>query len=138
MTRSYDVCTNGCYLYSPGITTVNMCPVCEKPDTFTNTTKIVSVADKVAEILSCKEIKDDLINRQNEVANTNGDSSVYNDFRDGQIYKDLYNNSIINNDPEVLNVFIKIDVDGFTCSSSRTSMIMIHAVVLNLDSSERY
>ncbi|CEP16958.1 hypothetical protein [Parasitella parasitica] len=59
-----------------------------------------------------------------------------NNFYDGKMFRELYKNKVIDNDTNVLKIFLKIDLDGFTCSSSRTTLIMMHAVILNLDSSE--
>jgi transcriptional regulator of met regulon len=114
------------------------CPVCQGLKSSSKVTKIVSIADKVAEILSSEEIRNNLIERHAEVVeNVKNNTEVYGDIFDGQIFKDLYNSQAINTDPSILNIYLKIDVDGFTSSSSHSSMIMIHAVVLNLDSSER-
>ncbi|CEP18974.1 hypothetical protein [Parasitella parasitica] len=62
----------------------------------------------------------------------------YGDIYDGNIFKSLYNGKVLNNDPDVLNLYLKIDIDGFTCTHSHNSLVMVHGVLLNLDSSERY
>lgn len=100
---------------------------------------MVSIADKVAEMMSSDEVRQKIIDCQKEVIeNITRNNDTYGDIFDGQIFKDLYNSQAINTDQDIINIYLKIDIDGFTSSSSHSSMIMIHAVVLNLDSSERY
>lgn len=140
MTKTFQICSDGCYLYrDDNETQVDCCPVCKK--TTKKSTKIVSITEKIVEMLSCDEIRDNLLERQRERTNNSTDinatNSSYGDIYDGQLFKDLYASKVINNDPDILNIYLKLDVDGFTASSSRSSMIMIHAVVLNLDSSEK-
>ena len=114
---------------------VDACPVCCESRATKKITKIISIADKMAEMLSSEEIRENLIERQSMAKISNNDT--YSDIYDGAIFKSLYGNQIIDNDENILNIYLKLDVDGFTSSSSHSSMIMIHAVVLNLDSSER-
>ena len=100
---------------------------------------MVSIADKVAEMISSEEIRQNLIDRQKDVIeNITRNNDTYADIFDGEIFKNLYSSQAINTDQNIINIYLKIDVDGFTSSSSHSSMIMIHAVVLNLESSERY
>jgi hypothetical protein len=122
-------------MYSPNDSQVDMCPVCNQTRSTKKITKVVSIADKVAEMLCSEEIRTSLMQRQSKARESN---NSYADIYDGEIFKNLYSNQVINNDENILNIYLKLDVDGFTSSSSHSSMIMIHAVVLNLDSSERY
>lgn len=140
MTRSYEVCKNGCYLYTtPDDNHLLNCPVCNESKSAVKITKMISIGDKVAEILCSEEMRENLIERQAKVIeNLAQNTEIYADIYDGQIFKDLYNSNTINTDQSILNFFLKIDCDAFTATSSRSSMIMIHAVVLNIDSSERY
>jgi hypothetical protein len=101
---------------------------------------MVSITEKVVEMLSCDDIRQNLIQMQrNRYASNNAnEDSFYGDIYDGELFKALYSSQLINTDPNILNIYLKLDIDGFTCSASRSSMVMIHAVVLNLDSAERY
>ncbi|KAI9243536.1 hypothetical protein EDC94DRAFT_700008 [Helicostylum pulchrum] len=56
MTRSYDVCHNGCYLYSQEDDQLLSCPTCNSLRSSAKSTKMVSIADKVAEMMSSDEI----------------------------------------------------------------------------------
>jgi hypothetical protein len=132
LSRSFDVCSKGCYLYNLG-SNVEKCPICN--GTTRKSTRILSIADKVTEILCSKEIRDNLIERQAQMTMSNDE---YGDIYDGNIFKSLYQSKILNNDDDVLNLYLKIDIDGFTCTHSHTSLVMIHGVLLNLDSAERY
>ncbi|CEP14480.1 hypothetical protein [Parasitella parasitica] len=132
LTRFFDVCSKGCYLYGTG-SDVQHCPVCN--GTTKKPTRILSIADKVSEMLSSKEIRESLIERQ---ANMTMSNDEYGDIYDGNIFKSLYNGKVLNNDPDVVNLYIKIDIDGFTCTHSHNSLVMFHGVLLNLDSSESH
>jgi hypothetical protein len=114
---------------------LDACPVCNQPKTTKKVTKIVSIGDKIAEMLASDELRDNLIQRQREF--TTGNNNTYADIYDGKIFRHLYSSQAIDNDENILKIYLKIDVDGFTCSSAQKSMIMLNAVVLNLDSSER-
>ncbi|CEP19953.1 hypothetical protein [Parasitella parasitica] len=132
LTRSFDVCSKGCHLFGTG-SDVQHCPVCN--GTTKKPTRILSIADKVSEMLSSKEIRESLIERQ---ANMTMSNDEYGDIYDGNIFKSLYNGKVLNNDPDIVNLYLKIDIDGFTCTHSHNSLVMVHGVLLNLDSSERY
>ncbi|CEP06796.1 hypothetical protein, partial, partial [Parasitella parasitica] len=111
----------------------DQCPVCNC--TTKKTTRILSIADKVAEMMSSKDIRESLIERQTNITMSNEE---YGDIYDGNIFKSLYNNNVLDNTDDVLNLYLKIDIDGFTCTHSHNSLVMVHGVLLNLDSSERY
>ena len=139
MTRKFDICINACYLYSTEDIHLLNCPVCHTARSSAKVTKMISISDKIVEMLLSDEIRTNLIERQVEVAeHITRTSDTYADIYDGDIFRSLYNNQIINNDENILNIYLKVDIDGFTSSSSHSSMVMVHAVILNLDSSERY
>ncbi|CEP17709.1 hypothetical protein [Parasitella parasitica] len=96
------------------------------------------ITEKIVEMLSSNDIRENLMQMQRDRCAANNDNDSYGDIYDGELFKALYSSQLINNDPHILNIYLKLDVDGFTCSASRSSMVMIHAVVLNLDSAERY
>ncbi|CEP11435.1 hypothetical protein [Parasitella parasitica] len=62
----------------------------------------------------------------------------YGDIYDDNIIKSLYSNNILDNDDDVLNLYLIIDIDGFTCTHSHNSLLTVHGVFLKLDSAERY
>lgn len=132
LSRSFDVCSKGCFLYNTGVD-IDECPVCKT--TTRKSTKILSIGDKMVEILCSKDIRDNLIQRQREIKSND---TIFGDIYDGEIFKTLYKDQILNNDDDILNLYLKIDIDGFTSSHSHNSLVMIHGVLLNLDSSERY
>ncbi|CEP16627.1 hypothetical protein [Parasitella parasitica] len=135
MTKTYQVCGNGCYLYNNN-EEASSCPVCL--DSKKKTTKMTLITEKIVEMLSSNDIRENLMQMQRDRCAANNDNDSYGDIYDGELFKALYSSQLINNDPHILNIYLKLDVDGFACSASRSSMVMIHAVVLNLDSAERY
>lgn len=100
----------------------------------------MSIGDKIAELLACEEFRDGMTSyaatlQSNQQVHYETGAKVFRDVFDGEIYQGLIENKTIDNNFN--NIIIKLDVDGFTCSSSRTSMTMINAVILSLDPSER-
>lgn len=100
----------------------------------------MSIADKIAELLACDEFREGIESYTKIRMNNQNDqhtpaTKVFRDVFDGEIYESLVQNGVIDGN---FNVVIKLDVDGFTCSSSQSSMTMVNAVILSLDPSERY
>ncbi|KAL9539149.1 hypothetical protein MBANPS3_010440 [Mucor bainieri] len=143
MTQSFPVCSNGCTLYVGDEYQYH--PVCNlsRLEDTPNMTRILSIEDKVAEILSTEDLRKELISQHHELIdrleseNVSNTSDSYNDIYDEELFRKLYSNGCFNKDKNIVNIYLKIDVDGFTLKSSRKSMVLMHAVVLNMDSADR-
>lgn len=148
LTRSYVPCCNNDFLYLQNDTSTIECPKClaarTAPASNKNSErsiKIMSIGDKIAELLACEEFRDGIESytetlRSNQEVHYNQGTKVFRDIFDGEIYETLIRDKTINKN--INNIFLKLDVDGFTCSNSRTSMTMVNAVILSLDPSQRY
>lgn len=140
LVRSYSVCESHDYLYCQG-TNLTECPKCQVARPVAGThqvVKIMSIADKIAELLASEEFREGVQAYADFRTANQQDSQqpkVFRDVFDGEIYENLTENGVIDSNPSII---IKLDVDGFTCSSSRSSMTMVNAVILSLDPSERY
>lgn len=145
LVRTYEACSNNDYLFLNGDMSLDKCPKCQATrnassrETKQRTVKMMSIADKMAELLACDDFREGMevysstVKNNNRIQQTEG-VKVFRDVFDGQIYQDLIKDGKIDSN---FNVVIKLDVDGFTCASSRSSMTMVNAVILSLDPSER-
>ena len=137
--HAYDTCPNKDFLYSKTDAQLTQCPKCQEPrPTKGKSVRIINIADKVAELLVCDEFREGMQNYAAIVKNqqqSTQDEKVYKDVFDGQIYQQLLKENTIDSDR--FNIMLKLDIDGFTCSSSKTSMVMVNAVILSIDPSER-
>lgn len=97
--------------------------------------KIVFIAVKIAEKLASDELWKNLIQRQREF--TTGNNNTNTDIYDGKISRHLYSSQAISNNENVWKVYLKVGIDWLTCPSPQKGIIMLNAVALNLDSSER-
>ena len=135
-----ETCSSGCYLFNPK-TDVNLtsCPVCNSSRTKTSELKTVKIADKLAELLSCEDIREKLSYRHDNyskntvLSERNSSTKIYKDAFDGDRYAELVQNGCFDNKYDIA---LKIDIDGFRSKVSNTKMILVHCVVLNYDISE--
>ena len=138
--RSYNTCTCGRYLYLDA--SLTSCPECQAERATSvsrSPVRVISIADKIAELLICDEFREGMRDYAEIVRDYQQQESgraVYRDVFDGEIYQKLLNDGVF--DQSIMNIILKLDVDGFTCSSSKESMVMVNAVILSLDPSERY
>lgn len=145
LVRSYTTCINNDYLYLASDASLSECPKCKSPratttsETKSTPVRVISVADKIAELLICDEFRDGMQEYASTVKNFSAQQAhgrkTYRDVFDGEIYQNLIKSGTI--DDTNFNIILKLDVDGFTCSSSKDSMVMVNAVILSLDPSER-
>ena len=135
-----ETCASGCYLYDPkSDASLESCPICSKPRSQTNELKTIKIADKLAELLACEDIRERLSYRHENypkdkvLSERQSESKVYQDAFDGERYAKLVEDGCFDNKYDIA---LKIDIDGFRSKVSSTKMIMIHCVILNYDISE--
>jgi hypothetical protein len=108
------------------------CPECnaernkEKP-TFL---KMISIQDKMAQILACDETRD-LIEEYKTEFKADG---VYRDVFSGEIFSHVKATGRYNNKHDIL---LALCVDGFSSKAGRQSMVLVHGINLSLDPSIR-
>lgn len=115
------------------------CPVCGASRSNTATLKTVNVADKLAELLTCDDVRERLAYRHNNypkekvLSQRCEKDKVFTDVFDGELYKNFVEKNLFDNKYDIA---LKIDIDGFKSKFSSTKLVMVHCVVLNYDISE--
>lgn len=133
-TMNFDVCPKGCYLYDDTDDQfMTECPTCKAPRSSKSVVKMVRIEDKIAAMLSCKDVRDMIADyRINEFDNS--DDINYRDFFSGDVYKHMKSGGCFQNKHDVA---ISLQVDGFSAKNSSEKLIFVQAVILSLPSSVR-
>ena len=136
--HQYQVCPNGCRLYDDNSVDI-VCEYCAvsryKNSSVANepaaTMKILSIGDYLANMLSSPKNRELMRYR----ANRETTPGLFSDVFDGENYQRLLDNGHLTNpDDIVLGIF----TDGFVNQQSkRSSLMIVHVVVFNLDPSIR-
>ena len=141
LVNKHEICgTNGCYLYdSTEDVALISCPICDSPRSIKKELKTIKIAEKLAELLACDEVRERLAYRCENYPNSHvlrpdvSQKKVYKDAFDGELYAQFVKKGLFDNKYDIA---LKIDIDGFRSKFSNTKMTMIHCVVLNYDISE--
>lgn len=146
LTKKYDVCKNGCYLYEKEDATTTVCPSgCGenryKPSSRTPQQQMtcVSIGAALAEMLYDDDTRDLFLYKSdcdsgNSESLLNGATGNHTDIFSGEIYKELVNSRVIDSN-DICLVFY---VDGYEHKhKSNHSCTMINCLVMNFDPSIR-
>lgn len=139
--RKHEICASGCYLFDPEIdANLIACPLCNRSRNVNKKAyiKMVSLEDKISQMLVCDDVRESMEYRFNMFENDSDSEAFegeYTDMFSGQNYKDLREQGLGRNKHDV---FIVLNVDGFSSKFSQTAMVLINAVIMNLPPTERY
>jgi hypothetical protein len=128
-TRQVEMCAAGC---TPLTDAMMHCPECnaernKKKPTFL---KMISVQDKMAQLLACDETRA-LIEEYKTEFKADG---VYRDVFSGEIFSHVKVTDRYNNKHDIL---LGLCVDAFSSKAGRQSMVMVYAINFSLDPSIR-
>ncbi|CAO3669755.1 unnamed protein product [Rhizopus stolonifer] len=136
MTVSHEICVDGCYLFDKEKDQdLACCPICNKARTGSKF-KMVSIAEKIAQLLSCRETRDLLKYRHEQDIERErrekgpATEKVYRDVFDGETYQELCQEGMFKNEN---GVAICINIDGFIGKYTNESMSIIHCIIMNYD-----
>lgn len=146
LTKQYDVCKNGCYLYSMD-DELDQCPNgrCNEYRYQEGTRQpqqqmtCVSIGAALAELLYDEDSRNAFQYKANVDSTivgseANHNESKYTDIFSGKVYQGLYRSGIINNDDICLIMY----VDGYQHQHKPNhTLTMIHCIIMNLDPSVR-
>ncbi|KAI8966976.1 hypothetical protein BDF20DRAFT_903515 [Mycotypha africana] len=134
----HEICSSGCYLFDPiQDAKLTICPMCSTLRTKQKFVKIVSLKDKIAQLLCSDDFRSEIEYRDDnfgDVMDDDDDNKVYTDIFSGEVYKNLQQQGLFQN---VHDIALALSIDGFSSRSSRTSMVIVDAVILNLPPSIR-
>ncbi|KAL0582457.1 hypothetical protein ABG067_007666 [Albugo candida] len=105
------------------------CPYCKSPKSEATPWRVLRMADKFAQLLACKDIRERLEYRHNNypndevLKNRNKVDKVYNDIFDGDVYANVVQQGLMENKHDIC---IKIDIDGFKSKFSSLKMVIVH------------
>lgn len=140
--QSYNVCSNGCYLFNLK-DNANQCPVCgwdrctEKEISNKSLPvpkiKLLSIGDVLSKLLSNETTREQLLYRSQYQQSTD---NSYRDYFDGSAYRDCLDKGMFTSENDQA---VALYVDGFV-NSKRGSVkyTMIHLVLLNFNPENRY
>jgi hypothetical protein len=129
-TTKVEMCEFGCAAFHDEVTLE--CPQCQAPRNKNKPTylSMVSIQDKVAQMLAIPEIREDIETYRNSYEH----NGVYRDVFSGKLYSDLKKKNMFKNKHDVA---IGLCVDAFSSKSGRQSLVLISVIVFSINPSQR-
>ena len=114
------------------------CPVCNEQRNFRKRIyiKYVSIAKKIAQLLSVDKKREELMYRHQVFENEHlqDDSDLF-DLYCGDVYEEMKQDRVFT---LLLDQGVLLAVDGFTSRKSHKAMMIIHVILLNYEPTIRY
>ena len=130
----HETCKKGCYLYDVDEDKEMLhCPVCKEERNLRKPTyiKYVSVAKKIAQLLSVDQKREELMYRHRAFEEERlQDNSDLFDIYCGGVYEQMKQERMFT---LPLDQGVLLAVDGFTSKKSSKSMMIIHVILLNYE-----
>ena len=139
LTRKYEICPNGCYMYDSidDRDKIN-CPHCKSSRTSKKYLQMVNFRDKIARLIGNKETRTmiDEYAAEVEAEQSQTGAHVYTDLFSGSVYDDLHNKGIVK---DKYQLKFMLQIDGFSKSKSAkgSSFVIVHCLCLSIHPSMR-